>query len=97
MALKYVLEHKPRGIVAVACDKELAEGVDAVRNKSESENGSPVIVIVPLTKDGCVDTEVDEAAALEVISLGDGAMMSRQKCSAQPKVDINIDGDIADD
>ncbi|MGI5835471.1 MAG: DUF116 domain-containing protein [Chloroflexota bacterium] len=85
MALKYVLEHRPRGIVAVACEKELAEGVDAVRSKSENENSLPVIVVVPLINDGCVDTEVDEAAALEIISLVNGAVTAQQKRSVQPE------------
>ena len=29
MALRFIKEYNPRGIVAVACDKELAEGVGA--------------------------------------------------------------------
>lgn len=74
MALKYVQQRMPHGIVAIACEKELAEGVDAVRNNSKSEDGLPVIVVVPLLKDGCVDTEVDEAAALEAIYLGNGTI-----------------------
>lgn len=59
----------------MACEKELAEGVDAVRNKSGNEEGSVVIVNVPLLKDGCVDTEVDELAALEAIAPGDGVFI----------------------
>jgi uncharacterized protein len=72
MALNFVAEHDPRGIVAVACERELAEGIDGVGRLSTDEDGKepPVIVVVPLLKDGCVDTEVDEALALETIAVG---------------------------
>lgn len=74
MAYKFVAEQKPRGIVAVACPKELAEGVEAVLDLASSNDEAPAIVVVPLTKDGCVDTEVDEAQALAAISLGCAAL-----------------------
>ncbi len=70
MALKYVAELSPRGIVAVACSKELAEGVEAVHSMAANPGEAPPIVVVPLTRDGCVDTEVDEAQALAAIALG---------------------------
>jgi hypothetical protein len=70
MALKYVRELQPRGIVAVACSKELAEGVEAVLGMAPSPSEAPPIVVVPLTRDGCVDTEVDEAQAMAAIALG---------------------------
>lgn len=70
MALKFVAEHNPRGIVAVACNKELAEGVDAVLGLAPSAGEAPPIVVVPLTRDGCVDTEVNEAQALAAITMG---------------------------
>jgi len=70
MALRFVKEHKPRGIVAVACDKELKEGVSGVEEITKGNGEMPTIVIIPLTKDGCVDTEVDEEQALKTISLG---------------------------
>lgn len=70
MALKYVAELRPRGIVAVACSKELAEGVEAVNGMAANPGEAPPIVVVPLTRDGCVDTEVDEAQALAAIALG---------------------------
>jgi hypothetical protein len=73
MALRYVAEHRPRGIVAVACHKELAEGVDGVRGLVGDGEECPVILVVPLSKDGCVDTEVDEQLALEAITCGCGA------------------------
>jgi len=71
MALKFIKKNKPEGIVAIACMKELEEGVCAVREFVEigSGEGPPVIVTVPLLKDGCVDTEVDEEEAKRIISL----------------------------
>ena len=70
MALKYVKETNPRGIVAVACQMELEEGTQGVTHLYPDEAGMPTIVVVPLSKDGCVDTEVDEERALEIIALG---------------------------
>ena len=70
MALRFVKEQQPRGIVAVACPKELAEGVDGVRQMATDERQLPTIAVIPLTKDGCVDTEVDEGLAREVLSTG---------------------------
>ena len=69
LAIKYVKEKGPSGIVAIACQKELQEGVESVTEFSETNN-RPVIISVPLTKDGCVDTEVDEVLAMEAIYLG---------------------------
>ncbi len=69
-ALRFVKERKPRGIIAVACDKELGEGVQSVAKMADQLAETPTIVIVPLLKDGCVDTEVDEAAVLHAIRLG---------------------------
>lgn len=72
MAIKFVMENNPEGIVAIACMKELEEGVCAVKDlveiKKTVEN-PPVIVSVPLLKDGCVDTEVDEEEAKRIIRL----------------------------
>lgn len=70
MALRFVREYNPRGIVAVACDKELAEGVEGVREMMKDAPEIPPSVIVPLLKDGCVDTEVDEGRVLEALTLG---------------------------
>ena len=69
LAAKFVKENSPEGIVAIACDKELEEGLQAVKDLSAGHSMPPVVTI-PLTKDGCVDTEVDEEHALEVIALG---------------------------
>ena len=69
LAIKYVKETRPAGIVAIACQKELKEGVESVREFSDAYN-TPVIISVPLTKDGCVDTEVDERLAMKAIYSG---------------------------
>ncbi len=70
LAVKYVKEKGPKAIVAVACQKELEEGIHGVRELSGGDELAPPIVIIPLVKDGCVDTEVDEEQALKVITLG---------------------------
>lgn len=69
LALKYVKEKQPEAIVAVACEKELREGIQGVKALTEIGN-VPLIVIVPLIKEGCVDTEVDVNGALETILTG---------------------------
>jgi hypothetical protein len=69
LAVKYITEMRPAAIIAVACDKELEEGVKAVKTLAEDDD-IPLIVIVPLLKDGCVDTVVDTDEALEVIGAG---------------------------
>ncbi len=69
-ALRFVKERKPHGIIAVACDKELEEGVQSVAKLADQLEEPPAIMVVPLLKDGCVDTEVDEAAMLRAIRLG---------------------------
>jgi pyruvate,water dikinase len=56
--------------VAVACHKELEMGLEAVTKMGQEPDwGMPATVIVPLSKDGCVDTEVDVGRVLEVIRL----------------------------
>lgn len=69
LAVTYIESTRPKAIVAIACAKELEEGVQNVRGL-KGRAMKPVIVIVPLLKDGCVDTEVDVALALETIALG---------------------------
>ncbi len=75
MALKFIKKNNPEGIVAIACMKELEEGVCAVKEIVETKKGDastgngPVIVAVPLLRDGCVDTEVDEEEAKKIIEL----------------------------
>lgn len=68
--MNYVKGKRPKGIVAVACQKELDEGIHGVRELSGGDKLMPPIVIIPLAKDGCVDTEVDEEQALKMITLG---------------------------
>jgi hypothetical protein len=70
MALSYVRRTRPQGIVAVACRKELEEGIEAVNGAASSSASRPAILAVPLTKDGCVDTEVDVPRALQTLELG---------------------------
>ena len=70
LAVRYVKENSPKAIVAVACQKELEEGIHGVRELSENDKLAPLMVIIPLVKDGCVDTEVDEEQALKMITLG---------------------------
>lgn len=70
MALRFVAEHSPRGIVAVACERELQEGVEGVQAIAAEGREMPVIVVVPLSKDGCVDTEVDEEQAMNALAVG---------------------------
>ncbi len=75
MALKFIKDNKPEAIVAIACMKELEEGVCAVKELVEDKKGNalagdgPVIIAVPLLRDGCVDTEVDEEEAERIIRL----------------------------
>ena len=69
LAVTFISQTRPEAIVAIACQKELEEGVGNV--KGLDGNGySPLIVIIPLSRDGCVDTEVDLAPALSALSAG---------------------------
>lgn len=70
MAVRFVRENAPRAILAVACDKELAEGIQAVAEMSAGEGETLPIVAIPLLTDGCVDTKVDEERVLAAIALG---------------------------
>jgi len=70
LAIKYVEGKKPLAIVAVACKKELEEGIHGVRELAGNGQRRIPIVIVPLSKEGCVNTEVDIDLALEKIALG---------------------------
>jgi hypothetical protein len=64
--LRYVQEKRPRVVMAVACEKELLEGREAVAKLSNP----PVVRVLPLMRDGCVDTEVDLTVALRLLSEG---------------------------
>ena len=70
LALRYVEEKRPRAIVAVACDKELAAGVSGVKEVSAKGMPLPSMIVIPLARDGCVDCEVDEEEAIRMIRLG---------------------------
>jgi hypothetical protein len=69
LALKYVAKTRPRAILAVACEKELEEGVQGVKELAKIDL-TPLTVIIPLVKDGCVNTEVNVQKAIEVICTG---------------------------
>jgi phosphohistidine swiveling domain-containing protein len=73
LVLEFLAQRKPRGIVAVACPKELEMGLEAVAKMGQEPGWEmPATVIVPLSKDGCVDTEVDVERVLEVLHLRAG-------------------------
>ena len=75
MAIKFVEESHPEGIVAVACEKELSEGIYAIKkivSKNKLNGFTPVIKTIPLIKDGCVDTEIDVEKALNTIRIREG-------------------------
>jgi hypothetical protein len=69
MALRFVKDNGARGILAVACDEELKMGVEAVEELNMDAGEMPTIVVVPLLRDGCVDTEVDVGLVLRTIGL----------------------------
>lgn len=66
LAVRFLAEHQPAGVVAIACHKELEEGLEAI-DQMDWPNGRPVEAVVPLLRDGCVDTEVDVEAARAII------------------------------
>ncbi|MFQ6100685.1 MAG: DUF116 domain-containing protein [Anaerolineae bacterium] len=66
LAVRFLAEHQPAGVVAIACHKELEDGLEAI-DQLEWKNGRPAVAVVPLLRDGCVDTEVDIAMARTVI------------------------------
>ena len=68
LAVKCVVEARPEAIVAVACDKELSEGVAAVRGLQWAGGVIPPVVRIPLSRDGCVETDVDLLAVLSAIA-----------------------------
>jgi len=70
LALRFVREAEPRAVVAIACAKELTAGEDAVRDLAGDR---PVVVALPLTRDGCADTEVSLESALRLLRAGIGA------------------------
>jgi hypothetical protein len=74
LAVNYVRELRPDGIVAVACHKELDEGIGNIDEIGDG-NYHPVVVVIALTRDGCVDTEVDLEPALKIVAAGCSILM----------------------
>jgi len=66
LAVRFLDEHQPAGVVAIACHQELEEGVEAIE-QMEWENDPPALSLVPLSQNGCVDTKVDVEKARSVI------------------------------
>jgi hypothetical protein len=66
LAVRFLAERQPAGVIAIACDKELEEGLEAIA-QMEWEGDRPIVVTFPLSQDGCVDTEVDIETAREII------------------------------
>jgi hypothetical protein len=71
LAVRFLAERQPAGVVAIACDKELQEGLEAIA-EMEWESSRPVVVTFPLSQDGCVDTVVDVQTAKEIIASHNG-------------------------
>ncbi len=71
MALKFIKKKKPEAVVAIACHKELEEGIGAVKVEAEKSGFKkmPLVIAVPLTRDGCVDTRVNQKQAEKAIRL----------------------------
>ncbi len=70
LAVRYIEEHQPQGVVAVACDKELEMGIQAVASSGTGSNGNGLVVMaIPLSRDGCVDTQVNLEAVVTAINL----------------------------
>jgi len=67
LAIRFVRETEPKAILAVACHKELLEGKEAVE---ELPAPHPLVLPLPLLRDGCVDTEVNVDEALRLLRLG---------------------------
>ncbi|MGD9840848.1 MAG: DUF116 domain-containing protein [Candidatus Bipolaricaulis sp.] len=67
LALRFVREARPRAVVAIACAKELREGEEALADLGPAH---PFVAVVPLSRDGCVDTEVNLDAALALLRAG---------------------------
>jgi hypothetical protein len=69
MVLRFVERMAPQAIVAVACQKELELGVKGVDELVRTGKISmPVIKVVPLSREGCVDTEVDAGQVIEILT-----------------------------
>jgi hypothetical protein len=69
LAIHFVKTHRPQGVVAVACDKELEMGKQALISLDGAIPPELVLLTIPLSRDGCIDTEVDTTAVLRAINL----------------------------
>ena len=56
---KLIEKHKPKAVIGVACNDELREAV--------SSNIEPISQVLPLLKDGCVNTEVNWKNLREIL------------------------------
>jgi hypothetical protein len=63
MVFNIAKKYKPKGVVAVACFNELKEGAA----RTSGDYNVP-FQLVPLLKDGCVNTEVDVEAVKKILS-----------------------------
>ncbi len=71
LAVRFLAEQQPSGVVAIACDKELEEGLEAI-DQMTWKICKPAVSVVPLMQDGCVDTKVDVPLASDVIATVNG-------------------------
>ncbi|MHA1861624.1 MAG: DUF116 domain-containing protein, partial [Candidatus Ranarchaeia archaeon] len=68
MAMNIVLMTRPKAVIAVACARELEEAISIAR-----ERGLDQVIpsqVVPLSKEGCIDTIVDEDKLLKIMRSG---------------------------
>ncbi len=68
-AFNYVVKHKSKVIIAVACGNELAEGGNRIESTFELME-MPYLIGIPLKINGCVNTNVDIQEVYRVLSLG---------------------------
>ena len=71
LAVRYLEQRQPAGVIAIACEKELEEGLEAI-DQMDWADGKPIVVTFPLSRDGCVDTLVDVAKARGIIFSSNG-------------------------
>jgi hypothetical protein len=73
LAIRFLIQQQPSAVIAIACEKELEEGLEAVA-QTEWENEPPIVITFPLSEDGCVDTVVDVEAARDIITSRNGQL-----------------------
>jgi hypothetical protein len=71
MVFNIAKKYKPKGVVAVACFNELKEGAA----RSSGDYNVP-FQLVPLLKDGCVNTDVDVESVKNLLKKDNGAVAS---------------------